>query len=452
MSRDKKGDDRLAKELVSQHPSVTSEQVKIKTPQKWSGFIADVRAAGDYLRYLAPEFRNAHALRARAEIHVPARLRSIVMRPLARTGPVRAGLSMLRAAAERAVPPHPAIVDYLCRRKPDAVLVTPMVELGSGQVEYVKAARAVGVPCGLLVHSWDNLTNKGLIHVRPDRVFVWNDAQRREAVGLHGFRPADVVVTGAPGFDQWFGRRPSTSREEFCGTIGLPAAAPFFLYVCSSRFIAPHEDDFVRTWIRALRSAQDPAVREAGALVRLHPRTPEEHAGRFVYPEFDRVSVWPRGGANPVDAASKNDYFDSLYHSAGVVGINTTAQIEAAIVGRPVFSIRVPQYIDTQEGTLHFDYLLRENGGVLKIADTLDEHVRSLAAALRAPGAVTERLQEFVRGFVRPHGLDVAATPLLADSIEALARHPKRASRRLRSSPSHKARRPLLPAVRHLFR
>ena len=42
---------------------------------------------------------------------------------------------------------------------------------------------------------------------------------------------------------------------------------------------------------------------------------------------------------NPVDTASRADYFDSIYHAAAVVGINTTAQIESAIVGRPVHTL-----------------------------------------------------------------------------------------------------------------
>jgi hypothetical protein len=129
--------------------------------------------------------------------------------------------------------------------------------------------------------------------------------------------------------------------------------------------------------------------------------------------------------------------------------VNTTAQIEAAIVGRQVFSVRVPEYKDTQDGTLHFHYLLNESGGLLRIADTLDEHIRTLATALKSPAVCAEQLRSFVRGFVRPNGLDVPATPLLADGIEALGRLPKRAP--MRSPARHPGR--LVPtAVRQLFR
>ena len=37
-----------------------------------------------------------------------------------------------------------------------------------------------------------------------------------------------------------------------------------------------------------------------------------------------------------------------------------------------MFSVRVPEYAGTQEGTLHFHYLLNENGGLLHMAGSLD--------------------------------------------------------------------------------
>ena len=85
---------------------------------------------------------------------------------------------------------------------------------------------------------------------------------------------------------------------------------------------------------------------------------------------------------------------------------------------------------DTQTGTLHFRYLLPENGGHLQHATSLDEHTRQLSATLDeglAPSAHT-----FTKTFVRPHGLDVAATPRLVAALEELANTTPRAV----SSPS----------------
>ena len=98
-------------------------------------------------------------------------------------------------------------------------------------------------------------------------------------------------------------------------------------------------------------------MRDAAVGVRPHPENVQPWQ-KYDMAEFDDVVVWPHGGANPVDESSKNDFYDSLYHSAMVVGINTSAQIEAGIVGRPVFTVQTDEHVGTQEGTLHFHYLL----------------------------------------------------------------------------------------------
>ena len=431
MMQDKLGDGRLLWELTNDYANITYGELGKKTPWRfWLGMARAVRAAADYVRYGTPEYRDAHALRERAASRVPAILRGFLALPLVRTRVGLRAVSKLLLAVEYAIPTDRWVADTIAAQKPDVVLVTPLVDIGSDQVEYVKAAKALGVRSGLCVHSWDNLTNKGLIRVLPDRVYVWNDAQKREAVTMHDAAPASVVVTGAPVYDQWFARVPSTTREEFCRKVGLAADKPFFLYLCSSQFIAPDESDFIEKWIHAVRSAPDPRVREAGLLIRPHPENLQPWQ-RFDFSELRNVALWPRGGANPVDTNSKNDYFDSMYHSAAAVGINTSAQIEAGIVGRPVFSVRVPEYAGTQEGTLHFHYLLNENGGLLHMADSLEEHARQLVAAVDRTEDDARQLRNFVQAFVRPAGLDVPATPVLADAIEDLARMPKPAPARV---------------------
>ena len=133
------------------------------------------------------------------------------------------------------------------------------------------------------------------------------------------------------------------------------------------------------------------------------------------------VAVFPRRGYNPIDADNRADFYDSSHHSAAVVGINTSAMIEAAIIGRPVFSLLADEFADTQEGTIHFHHLLPENGGCVRIASTLEEHVRQLSERLRDPEGARTETERFIAGFIRPHGVDRPATPIFADAIERLA-------------------------------
>ena len=431
MLADKRGDGRLLRDLLAEHPQIVVTPAPAKRPlDGWGVLARGVRTIGDYLRYWTPEYADAEALRERAASRVPPAIRGVLDRHVVRTPSRRDRAERLCGLLERALPIDPRVAAQVALARPDVVLVTPLVEIGSDQVDYVKAARTQQVHSGLAVHSWDNLTNKGRLRVLPDRIYVWNEAQKREAIRMHGAAAGGVVVTGAPVYDQWFERRPSTTREEFCRKAGLRADRPFILYLCSSGFIAGDETVFVAEWARAIRSAPDARLREAGLLVRPHPDIPGPWQA-FDESPFPGVAIWPRGSGEPIDQATKDDYFDSIYHAAAAVGINTSAQIETGIVGRPVFSIRVPAYAGTQDGTLHFAHLLADNGGPLHVSANLEAHLRDLAAVLDGvPEEERRRVRRFVEAFVRPFGLHVAATPRLAEDVVALGRLPRPAPER----------------------
>jgi len=407
--------DDLVRRLCSAYPSIRYSEPPIVPFNAWSFFGSELRAGIDYLRYLGPEFEGAAKLRVRAERNAPPFVLSIKERRGMNTPWGRRLLGGMLATLDRAVPHHPDIEKFVRACAPDLVLVTPLVEPGSPQSEYVRAARAVGIRTGLCVYSWDNLTNKGLIHEPLDVVTVWNDAMKQEAIALHGVSPERVEVTGAAAYDHWFEWPPRESRLDFCSRVGLPADRPYILYVCSSRFIAPQEVDFIRRWVTELRASSE-TLRHIGVLVRPHP----QHFKPWKtgpLSDLEGVTVWPREGANPLDEASRAEYHDSIYHSAAVVGVNTSALIESAIVGRAVYTVLAPEFRDTQEGTLHFHHLVHVNGGVLNVAHTMQEHATQLEAAICGSGD-DGRCRRFVEAFVRPYGIHVPATPRLVAAIE----------------------------------
>src|SRR5207248_1028139 len=172
---------------------------------------------------------------------------------------------------------------------------------------------------------------------------------------------------------------------------------------------------FVLKWIQALRSSGSERLRNAPILVRPHPSRLAEW--QDVDLSGSNAVLW---GGNPIDAQSRADYFDSLYHSAAVVGLNTSAFIEAGIAQRPVLAILPSEFGASQKGTLHFRYLIE--GGLLTTSRSLEEHEAQLARMLEGPPAsVIKRQQEFVRAFVRPHGLEISSTAVMADALESLA-------------------------------
>jgi len=325
----------------------------------------------------------------------------------------------------------PVLREYIDARRPDAVVVSPLIDAASDQMDVARATQAAGVPLVAAISSWDNLTNKGHMRLVPDMVTVWNEHQKKEAVDYHGVPAERVAVTGAQLFDRWFGRQPSQSRESFCQTVGLPDTRPFVLFTGSSVFIARSEVEvpFVRRWIEGLRRSTDPLLREAAVLVRPHPFNADSWVNAD-FSDLGPVAIWPRQRYTPAEESARTSFFDSLFYSAAIVGINTSAMIEGAILSRPVLSLLTPEFAGTQEGTLHFHYLLPENGGFLRVAHSLEEHEAQLAEVLRNPALVRQQTERFVGAFLRPHGLDVACTPLLAGAIERAGRETAAAPQR----------------------
>jgi hypothetical protein len=412
---------KMVDSLKADHPSIEYEFVPSSRHRLWYALGTGVRAALDYWRYLDARWDHSPKLRGRAAEQAPAFAVAIGSLPVFGSRAGRALLIRLFHAIDRVLPPPAEVTDVFRRIQPDLTLLTPLLYFRSHQVDHIRSARLLGIKSILGVGSWDHLTTKGLIHEVPDRVLVWNEAQKREAIELHGVPADQVVVTGAQAYDHWFSTGPSIEREPFCRRVHLDPDRPLLLYLCSSPFIAPHEVGFVRRWITAVRASADPRLRTAGVLVRPHPQNWKQWQDVDLAAEFDHVAFWPKTGVNPIGGAARSDYFDSIYHSEAVVGVNTSAMIESGIIGRPVYTVQAEEFAATQEGTLHFQHLKNVDGGLVFQAQTLDEHTRQLAHMLNGDGAERLRARGFIQGFIRPHGLDVAATPRVVDEIERLA-------------------------------
>jgi hypothetical protein len=417
----KEGDDAglaLIDRLCREHETLRYE-LRRSPPLGWRGGLRLVlEAVQDYLRYFDPPYADASRLRARAVAFLPA----AVERALARA--IQAwprGRHALAAGARRisdALGADPRTRGELKHRRPAALIVTPMIHFRSRQREWVRAAAELGIGSMFCVHSWDSLTNRGLMHAHPDRVVVWNDSQRSQAITLHGSSASSVEVTGAWPYDHWFGWRASRSRAQFCRQLGLPAENAMLLYACSSRFIAQGERPAVMRWIRALRSSGDQRLATASVVIRPYPLNGKEWRDASVA-DLPGVVVFPSGGADPVDEQSRTDYFDSIVHADAVVGVNTSALIESAILDRPVFAFPAPDFHLSQDELPHFRPLAGE-GGMLNFSASMAEHLAQLGRTLADASPDSGSRRRFVETFIRPRGAAPSPTDRVVAILEEL--------------------------------
>jgi hypothetical protein len=335
---------------------------------------------------------------------------------LERSGVVRRALGSALRAGETLMPISDACRSFIAQQDPDVVLITSMTAWRLPQIDHLRAARAMGRRTGVCVFSWDHLSSKALLRLVPDRVLLWNETQSQEAIRWHGIPAERIAVTGAQCYDQWFGRAPARDRGAFCTAVGLDPRRPVLLYVCSVMTPNPYESRFVQRWIAEIRNSPDPRLRDAGILVRPHPERMEEWAGVSLE-RFGNTALY---GSNPVSPQAQDDYFDSLYHSHAVTGLVTSAFLEAAVVGRSVHTLLLPEFEMYQEGVQHFRYLMQVEGGLLKATRSLADHLAELSDTLSRPVERDDRNVRFLRAFVRPAGLDVPATPAFVEAVESI--------------------------------
>ncbi len=297
------------------------------------------------------------------------------------------------------------------RWRPDVVLVTPGLHFGSGQADFVKSAQGLGIPAWMLLFSWDNLSTKGALHVAPDLMFVWNERQRREAAELHDYPPDRVVVVGAPRFDPFFALR---SAHRAAGLLLADRSRPGDADAALPLFVALHRRG--RAAVHRVLARRDPRGRRPAAtcnvMIRPHPDVPFEAAADAAGRPLARTAAGHGMGAPSIRRCpravvlrttyrTQEAFFECLHHADAVVALNTSAELEAGIAGRPVFTVLAnDRSADGQAHTLHFNYLLREHGGFVSYAG--DSRVARRAAGIGPERAAAGRRHSALRARIPP--------------------------------------------------
>lgn len=370
----------------------------------------------NFARYLNFAEQSVYYGNRWAAYYLPETLRlAVAVRPI-RSLLRRPVIQKVFQSTEHLAPPAREVVCQLKEEGPDVVVASPANATRSTEIEYLKAAQELGIPTVVPVVSWDNLTTKGIFHIVPETMLVWNMTQLREAVDYHGIPEEKIVITGAPVFDPWFeNTQPSMDRTSFCANLGIDAEYPVVTYLGSSSNIARDESWIVAELARRLRNDRDSTISKTTVLVRPHPANAE------IYRKLSEpnVIVWPQRGELPQTHDTFRNFHNTLCHSACSVGLNTSGMIDAVIANRPCIALCVPQYDLTQSKALHLKHLLE--AGVFEIANGLDRCIELMRELDEGRDARTVNRLKFVEDFIRPRGLEKPASELAARAIEFVA-------------------------------
>lgn len=323
---------------------------------------------------------------------------------------------------EKNTAPDLNIIDDIKKRAPDMIIAGPVCyRQSSADLEYLKAAMTLKIPTAVPVMTWDTLTTKGIMHIIPDRLLVWNEAQVNEALEHHGILKERTRIIGAPFFDKWFDEgfiqreektppRPPLLNKE--GGVG----SGYILYLGSSSNIAPDERWLVKEIRSALDSSSDETMRYTKIIFRPHP------ANFKIYKNFDipGVEISPREGKMPKTKGALQDFYNILHNASAVVSINTSGMVDAILAGKPVISLEREEFKKTQILAQHYKHMRESNA--LYVTRTASEFLEVFLKLLS--GNDTKKLERdnFIKTFICPRGLDISAGEMVAYDVEELAK------------------------------
>jgi len=255
----------------------------------------------------------------------------------------------LREAYARYRPSRTQVQAAFDAARPSLVLVASP---GHYWLDYfvLSEARRRGIPAVCVVLSWDNLYSRGPLCRRPDRLLVWSDEMRRQAVEVHQYPPERIAVVGPLQFQHY--EAPVTPEEEALmrKRVGLAPGEPYLAYVCGAR-TAQYDLEDVTELLAQLRSGP---YRDLRVVVRPHPQ-----GSRSAYEKLCALGVLLDRSPDLTDTNTRPDAMDrgAIRHMASflkdarfvVSSWGTTALLEACIFDTPSVQLRWMDSVPHQE-------------------------------------------------------------------------------------------------------
>ena len=196
------------------------------------------------------------------------------------------------------------------------------------------AALKLGIEIESYVYSWDNLTAKGPFIFKLDKIHVWNDIMKSEAIRYHEMKPRNISVIGVPLYSYIYnkylldnGNFEEMPWDKFGFKI-LLATIPGYYYGNGHLLLAQKIVNILG--------------KNECLIIRPHPLDELDYSSLQSPQVFiDNYTDSPRGSLKTFQFRknSIDHYFAVLNSSDVVINVASTVTIDAAVVGTPTINI-----------------------------------------------------------------------------------------------------------------
>ncbi|MCC7522733.1 glycosyltransferase [Candidatus Uhrbacteria bacterium] len=285
--------------------------------------------------------------------------------------------------------------------RPVLVFCPTMVWLA--EVQLNRHAKNLGIPSIGMDKSWDNITSKLILPIKPDLLIVPNSRCQDEAVQYLGFPREKTRPVGLPQFDRYAEPGLMENREGFFKRMGLDPAKPMLLYCAAGLWMAKDEPD-VLLWLD--EQIEKGRFGPLQVLVRLHPKY-DCGADKLT---GTKHLVFDRPGTYVMKDLTQWEYEDhdlrhlisSIRFAAVTANTASTMSIEAAYFDRPVINIAidpkpVPHIMSIERYYKREHYKPIIDAGGATLARTFEEFGAQIERYLKDPALDHEGRERVIR-------------------------------------------------------
>jgi len=241
-------------------------------------------------------------------------------------------------------------INLLAEIKPDMVVSTMLTLPGglfspSVDLPVLLAAKRLGIPCGTLIQSWDNLCSKAYVLPRwLDHYWTWSQAMSTD---LMRFNPRidtkRIKVVGSPHYDYHLDETLREPREIFLRKLGLDPNRKYVVIGTGTKTMLPNEPLMVIGLSKKIHAC----IPDLQILLRIHPKDDKSRWINIANELSDSgVIIQNPIPWKPMDLGGftpPQEYFheliNTIVHASVVINTTSSLTVDSSIIDRPIVSI-----------------------------------------------------------------------------------------------------------------
>lgn len=229
--------------------------------------------------------------------------------------------------------------EYFDKYKPDLVFLSHVFD--DREVFILAEAKRRNILTVGFINSWDKLTSRGMIRITPDKLIVFNDIVKAEALRYTDVKTSDVFVSGLPQYDMYFDFRPSP-KDYFYGKLGIAEPKRIIVYAPMGKYFSGSDWDIIDLLYKFKKNGCLPE--DVEVLVRFQPNdfVDESEIKKRPWLKCDIPGIRfssKRGVDWDMSFADLKHLADTLYYASVFICYATSLSIDAAIFDKPVINI-----------------------------------------------------------------------------------------------------------------